>query len=83
MELGEDKLFITYMNQTWTGKLGEDGNIHFRGNIFQSPSAWAIHVKRMANPEKRADDGWKSVRYGAPLGPMLVGNIGGWLTSFF
>lgn len=71
METGKDKLFITYMNQTWRGELGEDGNIHFEGNIFQSPSAWAIHCKRKTNPEKRADDGWKSVRYGEPLGPML------------
>lgn len=31
--------------------------------IFASPSAWAIHCKRIINPEKKSGCGWASVRY--------------------
>eukprot|EP00740_Mantoniella_antarctica_P011127 CAMPEP_0181368846 /NCGR_PEP_ID=MMETSP1106-20121128/12378_1 /TAXON_ID=81844 /ORGANISM="Mantoniella antarctica, Strain SL-175" /LENGTH=503 /DNA_ID=CAMNT_0023485135 /DNA_START=276 /DNA_END=1787 /DNA_ORIENTATION=+ len=71
MKCGPDQLWITYQNQTWSGKLNADGVIFFQGKDFQSPSAWAIYVKRLANPAKKADDGWKSVRYGDRDGPML------------
>jgi hypothetical protein len=68
---GHDALWITYQNQTWSGELSADGIITFQGKTFNSPSAWAIYVKRLANPGKKADDGWKSVRYGHEEGPML------------
>jgi hypothetical protein len=50
--------------------LNADGLIYYRGDKFSSPSAWSIHVKRLANPSKKADDGWKSVRY-VPSGKTL------------
>jgi hypothetical protein len=71
MTSGLEKLWITYQNQTWSGELKAEGSIVFEGKTFQSPSAWAIYVKRLANPDKKADDGWKSVRYGDRDGPML------------
>lgn len=30
---------------------------------FDSPSAFSIHVKRTVNPTRKADDGWKSIKY--------------------
>lgn len=31
--------------------------------IFCSPSAWAMHCKRIINPDKKSGCGWASVRY--------------------
>ncbi len=31
--------------------------------VFKSPSAFSVHVKRKINPTRKADDGWTSVRY--------------------
>lgn len=31
--------------------------------IFCSPSAWAMHCKRIINPEKKSGCGWASVRF--------------------
>lgn len=31
--------------------------------IFCSPSAWAMHCKRIINPEKKSGCGWASIRY--------------------
>ena len=31
--------------------------------IFCSPSAWAIHCKRIINPDKKSGCGWASVKY--------------------
>lgn len=33
------------------------------GQRFESPSAFAIFIKRLSNPTRKADDGWKSVKY--------------------
>jgi len=68
---GEERLFIVYQENTWKATLTEDGHIVFRGQTFTSPSAWAIFTKRLTNPTKKADDGWKSARYGEPDGPTL------------
>ena len=68
---GEEKMFIVYQGKTWIAALGEDGVITFQGQRFTSPSAYAIFAKRITNPTKKADDGWKSVRYGEPEGPTL------------
>lgn len=68
---GEEKMFVVYQDNTWAAALGEDGVITFRGQRFTSPSAFAIFAKRITNPTKKADDGWKSVRYGEPDGPTL------------
>ena len=71
MRPGPEALWITYLDQTWHGALDAAGAISFQDQTFYSPSAWAIHCKRLANPGKKADDGWKSVRYGSAEGPML------------
>lgn len=31
--------------------------------MFDSPSAFSIYVKRTVNPTRKADDGWKSIKY--------------------
>ncbi len=33
------------------------------GKTFESPSAFSINVKRKVNPDRKADDGWKAVKY--------------------
>lgn len=71
MQAGPDALWISYLNKTWSAELDAEGVIKFEGNEYNSPSAWAIFCKRIANPGKKADDGWKSVRYGEADGPML------------
>lgn len=68
---GEEKMFVVYQGKTWIAALGEDGMMTFQGQRFTSPSAFAIFAKRITNPTKKADDGWKSVRYGDPEGPTL------------
>jgi hypothetical protein len=30
---------------------------------FESPSAFSIFLKRLVNPARKADDGWKTVKY--------------------
>ena len=30
---------------------------------FESPSAFSIALKRLVNPQRKADDGWKTVKY--------------------
>jgi len=30
---------------------------------FESPSAFSIYLKRLVNPARKADDGWKTVKY--------------------
>lgn len=71
LKSGAEKMFIVYQDNVWKGDLGEDGVITFQGQRFTSPSAWAIFAKRLTNPTKKADDGWKSARYGDPDGPTL------------
>jgi hypothetical protein len=31
--------------------------------FFDSPSAFSIYLKRLVNPARKADDGWKTVKY--------------------
>lgn len=31
--------------------------------VFESPSAFSIFLKRLINPSRKADDGWKTVKY--------------------
>ena len=71
LQVGPEALWISYLNQTWSGALDCEGAITFNDQVFYSPSAWAIHCKRLANPGKKADDGWKSVRSENEQGPTL------------
>ncbi|NWJ11668.1 MPND protein, partial [Crypturellus undulatus] len=49
----------------FVGDLGADGSITWQetGQVFNSPSAWATHCKRLVNPAKKSGCGWASVRY--------------------
>ncbi|NXS12294.1 MPND protein, partial [Neodrepanis coruscans] len=49
----------------FVGDLGPDGTITWQetGQVFNSPSAWATHCKRLVNPAKKSGCGWASVRY--------------------
>lgn len=58
------------MQQTFVADLDEQGFILWEQLKFVTPSAWSIHVKRLANPSKKADDGWKSIKY-TPTGETL------------
>lgn len=50
-----------------TANLAPDGRIvlHLKGKeiVFESPSAFSIYLKRLVNPSRKADDGWKTVKY--------------------
>lgn len=47
------------------GNLQPDGRIVWQetGQIFNSPSAWATHCKKLVNPAKKSGCGWASVKY--------------------
>ena len=50
MQAGPDVVWISYLNQTWSAELDAEGVIKFEGKEYNSPSAWAIFCKRIANP---------------------------------
>lgn len=56
---------IEYLGQKFVGDLLPDGKIksHETETIFLSPSSWAMHCKRIINPEKKSGCGWASVKY--------------------
>jgi hypothetical protein len=37
--------------------------VHGQEMVFESPSAFSIFLKRLVNPSRKADDGWKTVKY--------------------
>lgn len=63
------------------GDLLNDGKIRWveTGQIFNSPSAWATHCKRLVNPAKKSGCGWASVRY---RGQKLVQYKTSWLHKY-
>nr|XP_026487617.1 MPN domain-containing protein CG4751 [Vanessa tameamea] len=65
LEPGTAAMTIEYLGQKFVGDLQPDGKIksHETETIFCSPSAWAIHCKRIINPDKRSGCGWASVKY--------------------
>ena len=64
---GEDVLSVEYKNVTTLGTLDADGRIicavDGRRLAFDSPSAFSIFLKRLVNPARKADDGWKTVKF--------------------
>lgn len=64
---GKGVLHMEYKGVAHTADLTEDGkikvNIDRNHLVFDSPSAFSIYLKRLVNPTRKADDGWKSVRY--------------------
>ncbi|XP_031623950.1 MPN domain-containing protein CG4751 [Contarinia nasturtii] len=65
LEPGPAAMSIEYLGQKFVGDLLPDGRIKSieTETIFCSPSAWAMHCKRIINPEKKSGCGWASVRY--------------------
>ena len=56
-----------YHGQEERADLLGTGVIAYEGRQYESPSAFSIYVKRKTNPMRKADDGWKSVRYKGTL----------------
>ncbi|KAF3834908.1 hypothetical protein F7725_027466 [Dissostichus mawsoni] len=79
VEPGDGVLAIHYLN--FVGDLLNDGKIRWveTGQIFNSPSAWATHCKRLVNPAKKSGCGWASVRY---RGQKLVQYKTTWLHKY-
>ncbi|XP_071823283.1 MPN domain-containing protein-like [Apostichopus japonicus] len=65
VEAGEGVLSIDYLGQKFNADLLDDGRIRWteENMIFNSPSSWAIHIKKLVNPHKRSGCGWSSVKY--------------------
>ncbi|NXH10608.1 MPND protein, partial [Bucco capensis] len=65
LEPGQGVLSIYYLGKKFVGDLEADGTITWQetGQVFNSPSAWATHCKRLVNPAKKSGCGWASVRY--------------------
>lgn len=64
---GAGVLVSTYGGVTHCADLGPAGVLHFRGDFFANLSSWTLHVKRLTNPERKADDGWKCTMYQGEL----------------
>lgn len=60
-------LTVEYKSNITYGSLAECGRIKCRiaGTelTFESPSAFSIYLKRLINPARKADDGWKTVKF--------------------
>nr|XP_005993837.2 PREDICTED: MPN domain-containing protein isoform X1 [Latimeria chalumnae] len=65
IEPGEGNLSIHYLGKKFIGDLLADGKIKWQetSQVFNSPSAWATHCKKLVNPAKKSGCGWASVRY--------------------
>ncbi|CAD5114435.1 DgyrCDS3567 [Dimorphilus gyrociliatus] len=63
IEPGEEVLSIEYLGKKFVADLLPDGKLKSQENVFNSPSAWAIHCKKVVNPDKKSGCGWGSVRY--------------------
>ena len=65
---GEGVLSVEYKNVVTLGSLDGDGRITTiidgAAATFDSPSAFSIYLKRLVNPARKADDGWKTVKFG-------------------
>lgn len=65
IEPGPGAMTVSYLGQRFVGDLLDDGSIQLQTTKenFNSPSAWAIHCKKLVNPTKRSGCGWGSVKY--------------------
>ncbi|XP_041374246.1 MPN domain-containing protein-like [Gigantopelta aegis] len=65
IEPGEGVLSIDYLGQKFVADLLPNGKIKGMQSteLFLTPSAWAIHCKKMVNPDKKSGCGWASVKY--------------------
>ena len=64
---GENVLTVEYKSNITYGSLADCGRIKctIGGTelTFESPSAFSIYLKRLINPARKADDGWKTVKF--------------------
>mmetsp|Transcript_5188 Transcript_5188/g.13216 ORF Transcript_5188/g.13216 Transcript_5188/m.13216 type:complete len:610 (-) Transcript_5188:47-1876(-) len=67
LQPGTDNLWCEYKGVRSVGSLTPEGRISWEGMLFESPSAWSIHLKRLVTPGRKADDGWKTIRYQGKL----------------
>jgi len=71
LQPGIGVLSVEYKGMTQVADLTDDGVIRcvIGGNEmnFDSPSAFSIYLKRLVNPSRKADDGWKAVKYNGML----------------
>ncbi|KAG1678189.1 hypothetical protein FOA52_016126 [Chlamydomonas sp. UWO 241] len=67
LEPGVQVVYVEYKGATTHGDLTEAGHIKCNGLTFESPSAFSIYIKRLVNPTRKADDGWKAVKYAGKL----------------
>jgi hypothetical protein len=83
---GENVLTMEYKGTQQAASLAPDGRIVTslggRALAFDSPSAFSIYFKRLINPTRKADDGWKTVKYAGKLletykGELLTRRFGG------
>ncbi|XP_053481944.1 MPN domain-containing protein isoform X2 [Ictalurus furcatus] len=81
VEPGDAVLSIHYLGKNFVGDLLTDGKIRWveTGQVFNSPSAWATHCKRLVNPAKKSGCGWASVRY---RGQKLAQYKTSWLRKY-
>nr|XP_030735173.1 MPN domain-containing protein isoform X3 [Globicephala melas] len=56
---------LSLQGKKFVGDLQPDGRIVWQetGQVFNSPSAWATHCKKLVNPAKKSGCGWASVKY--------------------
>lgn len=56
---------LSLQGKKFMGDLQPDGRIVWQetGQVFNSPSAWATHCKKLVNPAKKSGCGWASVKY--------------------
>lgn len=65
LDVEEGCMSIDYLGQKFVADLLPTGKIKWEGcnKLFNSPSAWAIHCKKLVNPSKKSGCGWASVKY--------------------
>ncbi|CAD7700851.1 unnamed protein product [Ostreobium quekettii] len=63
LQPGPRKLSCSVGGEEHYADLGANGQIHFEGLEFSTPSSFSLYIKRKQNPARKADDGWTSVKY--------------------
>lgn len=66
---------MTYKAKTYTADFNPDGTIKHNNEIYSSPSALSIYLKRLDMPNKKGDNGWTSVKYNGITLDTLRGQL--------
>lgn len=84
---GENCLTVEYKSNITYGSLAECGRIKctIAGTelTFESPSAFSIYLKRLINPARKADDGWKTVKFEGKVGVCTQMVLSGFAYTVF